>query len=181
MHMLLNQTFTLRLSSFAVWCLIFWWICTSFGGTCFPNHVVSQPRKCGLCFHLCGNLWVSACYPFLTFLLHLFLPISSMELYHHFPMCFHGEHRDRLLTFCSLTWCDPLLWCDRGKDKCWHSSTYFLPAPLCEKFYLQSRKFWLRYVWVIHCPVCDRCKIISYFFFGLVVLLSHMFVRILLK
>jgi hypothetical protein len=131
MHMLLNQTFSLRLSSIAVWCLVFWWICTRFGGTCYPNHVVSQPKKCGLCFHLCGNL-MSICLLsiFFIFLLHMFLSISSMELmelYHHSPMCFCGEHRDRLLTSCSLTWCDPLLWYARVKDKCWDSK-YLLPT-----------------------------------------------------
>jgi hypothetical protein len=78
------------------------------------------PKSCGITtqkmWSLFSPLWeLNEYLPvifFFIFPLHIFLSISSMELmelYHHSPMCFRGEHRDRLLTSCSLTWCDPLL------------------------------------------------------------------------
>jgi hypothetical protein len=125
--------------------------------------VVSQPRNCGLYFHLCGILQVSACYLSIFFPLNMFLPISSMELmelYCHSPMHFHCEHRDSL--YLSTVPHGVTLYYDvlEAKKSAGTPSAYDLPAPLSRMLYLQSQTVCLRYYWVIHCPVCDRCKII---------------------
>lgn len=78
----------------------------------FPKLCSITAQKLWSLFSPLWELRVSACYLFLIFPFYMFLPISSMELmelYRHSPMCFYGVLGDRLLPFCSLPWCDPLL------------------------------------------------------------------------
>lgn len=143
--MLFNQTFSFRLSSFAVMPHILVDM-YQVRRNLFPKSCYHSPETVVFIFTSVGTF---VCPPVMYFFpLHMFLPISSMalmELYCHSPMCLHGEHRDSL--YLSALPHGVILYHDvlEAKKSAGSPSTYFLLAPISRMLYLQSQTFCLCY------------------------------------